>query len=223
MKLAVASLPPSPRTLITHSLASQPHAAPPAQLNCLLIVTIIKLFLFPPICAILDFLKMPLLLLRTQGWISFLVKIQNDFGLVLVYPQDISLSPFPWKIWGMFSTPLPVGDHILLGLIHYGLIEIPYNQGFWDLSGFPGAEIPFNIWVTIVEVLIPCCAFLLGTLHLIISRVSQTTFPRSANIYDSHTWFMPTLLILPSWKLASPFPKPFSPNRTTISPKHKWI
>lgn len=50
--------------------------------------------------------------------------------VVLVYPLDFSLSPFPWKVSATFSTPLTVRDYIALGLIHYVLIEITRDLRF---------------------------------------------------------------------------------------------
>ena len=131
--------------------------------------------------------------------------------LVLLYPQHIS-PPFPWKFPATFSTPLPVKHHLLVGFIHYALIEIMCKQGFRDLSGFPGAKIPFNIWITVGGVsLYLFSTFLFGTSHVIHAKVSQSTFPCSANMF----WWSyvthgnsPHSAIL---TLACPCSKPFCP------------
>ena len=110
-----------------------------------------KTFLFSYICANWIFFfswKAPLLLLRTQGWISVFCKSSRWFWCRLGPPSRHLPFPFsPRKVWATFSTPLSVKVYILLGFIHYVLVEIMCNQGFWDLCGFPAAKILLNLWI----------------------------------------------------------------------------
>ena len=129
--------------------------AAPMQMNCLFTIFLIKRFCSVMlvqigICFFFFSWKAPLLLLRTQGWISVFCKSSRWFWCRLGSLSRHLPSPFPpRKVWATFSTPLSVKVYILLGFIHHVLVETMCNRGFWDLCGFPAAKILLNLWMKI--------------------------------------------------------------------------
>ena len=78
---------------------------------------------------------------------SFFVKVQDDFGVDLIHPPDISPHLFPLEGLSNILNPSVSQSLHSPWIHHYVLVEIMCNQGFCDHCDFQVTKILLNLWI----------------------------------------------------------------------------